>query len=377
MEAIGPTRQGAVVTVAALGAPTPALPRTRFSLPPGLEAGAPPEARGLARDQVRLLVARPGGIEHARFRQLDRFLDPGDLLVVNTSATLPAACDGVRAGGGPVLVHFSTALDDGTWLVELRPPGGGQGPLRDAAAGERVELAGGAHLHLLAGYPDGAGGRLWWARVRAAGGVLAWLARAGRPIRYGYVQRSWPLSAYQTVFAREPGSAEMPSAGRPFTTALVTRLVAGGVAVAPLLLHTGVASLEAGEPPLPERFRVPAATARLVEATRRGGGRVVAVGTTVTRALESATRPDGTVVPAEGWTELVLGPDRPARVVDGLVTGLHAPEASHLLLLEAVAGPELVGAAYREAVAQRYLWHEFGDSCLLLPERRAARSRAA
>jgi S-adenosylmethionine:tRNA ribosyltransferase-isomerase len=169
------------------------------------------------------------------------------------------------------------------------------------------------------------------------------------------------------VFAREPGSAEMPSAGRPFTARLVTDLASRGITVAPVVLHTGVSSLEATDPPLPERFRVPAATARLVAQTRRWGGRVVAVGTTVTRALETVARPDGTVVPGQGWTDLVLHRDRPARVVDGLITGWHAPGASHLLLLEAVAGPELVERAYREALRGSYRWHEFGDSCLLLP----------
>jgi S-adenosylmethionine:tRNA ribosyltransferase-isomerase len=211
--------------------------------------------------------------------------------------------------------------------------------------------------------------RLWRARVEVPGGVEAYLARYGRPITYGYLRGRWPLPAYQTVFAREPGSAEMPSAGRPFTAELVTGLGSAGVAVAPVTLHTGVSSLESGEPPQPERFRVPEHTASLVSWTRGHGGRVVAVGTTVTRALESAVRPDGSVGAAAGWTDLVLSPERPARVVDGLVTGLHEPEASHLLLLEAVAGRAMVQRAYDAAVRNRYLWHEFGDSCLLLPDR--------
>jgi S-adenosylmethionine:tRNA ribosyltransferase-isomerase len=159
----------------------------------------------------------------------------------------------------------------------------------------------------------------------------------------------------------------MSSAGRPFTTQVVTDLVTRGVAVAPIVLHTGVSSQEPGEPPQPERFRVPAATARLVNSTRQAGGRVIAVGTTVTRALESAADADGTVRERHGWTDLVLGPDRPARVVTGLVTGWHAPGASHLALLAAVAGGALVERAYAEAVRFCYQWHEFGDSCLLLP----------
>jgi S-adenosylmethionine:tRNA ribosyltransferase-isomerase len=176
-----------------------------------------------------------------------------------------------------------------------------------------------------------------------------------------------PLAEYQTVFARTPGSAEMPSAGRPFTRKLVTDLVTRGIGIAPIELHTGVSSQDPGEPPQPERFTVPATTARAVNTTRAWGSRVVAVGTTVTRALESAVDSVGVVRATRGWTDLVLGPQRPAQAVSGLVTGWHAPGASHLQLLEAVAGPQLVDRAYAEALRARYLWHEFGDSCLLLP----------
>ncbi|MBE1498078.1 S-adenosylmethionine:tRNA ribosyltransferase-isomerase [Amycolatopsis lexingtonensis] len=329
----------------------------RFDLPSELSASAPPEARGLARDEVRLLVAGPSGVHHTVFSALGKHLRPGDLLVVNTSGTLPAAVDAVRSGR-PVVVHFATPLDDGDWIVELRAPGG---PLLDGRPGEVLELPGGASLTLLSSTTP----RLWRASVAVEGPVPGFLAAAGRPIRYGYVPRAWPLSDYQTVFAREPGSAEMPSAARPFTTGLVTRLVTDGVLFAPLLLHTGVSSPEADEPPQPERFRVPATTAALVSWVRSRGGRVIAVGTTAARALESAFS-SGEVRAAEGWTDLVLGPDRPARVVDGIVTGLHAPEASHLLLLEAVVGRERVQRAYDAAVERRYLWHEFGDVSLLL-----------
>jgi S-adenosylmethionine:tRNA ribosyltransferase-isomerase len=331
----------------------------RFDLPEELSASAPPEARGLARDEVRLLVASPSDVHHTVFTALSEHLRPGDLLVVNTSGTLPAAVDAVR-DGRPVVVHFATELDDGAWVVELRAPGG---PLLDGRAGERLELPGGASLTLLAPAVPGAV-RLW--RAAASVPVTGLLAAKGRPIRYGYVPRAWPLSDYQTVFAHEPGSAEMPSAARPFTSSLVTRLVTDGVLFAPLLLHTGVSSPEAAEPPQAERFRVSATTAALVSWVRERGGRVIAVGTTAARALESAASGDGAIRAAEGWTNLVLGPSRPARVVDGIVTGLHAPDASHLLLLEAVAGADVVQRAYDAAVERRYLWHEFGDVSLLL-----------
>jgi S-adenosylmethionine:tRNA ribosyltransferase-isomerase len=334
-----------------------------FILPEGLEATEPPPVR----DGVRLLVATAGGIEHARFGQLGEFLAPGDLVVVNTSATLAAAADGDRAGA-PVEVHFSAELNDGSWLVEVRPARVSAGPVADLRPGEVITLDADAGATLIVDRPQPAGqARLWRARPRIDGGVSAFLARHGRPIRYAYVPRPWPLPEYQTVFAREPGSAEMPSAGRPFTAQVVTDLITRGVALAPVVLHTGVSSQEPGEPPQPERFRVPEATARLVNSARQAGGRVIAVGTTVTRALESAADTGGAVRARHGWTDLVLGPAQPARVVTGLVTGWHAPGASHLALLAAVAGPALVEKAYAEAVRLEYRWHEFGDSCLLLP----------
>ena len=333
----------------------------------GRPATEPPEAHGLDRDEVRLLIAGDGAIRHARFRELPRFLRRGDLLVVNGSATLPAAIDGSRGDGSDVVVHFSTALDDGSWVVEVRPPGRATGPVGDARQGELVVLAGGAELRLLASYPAAVAAptRLWRASVSVADGVVPMLDRHGRPIAYAYVEGRWPLAAYQTVFARHPGSAEMPSAGRPFTRRLVAQLLAAGIEIAPVLLHTGVSSLEAGEPPLPERFEVGVATAKRIEAAHRARRRVIAVGTTAARAVETVAETDGTLRAAAGWTDLQLGPERPARVVDAILTGWHEPGTSHLRLLEAVAPPDTVRRAYREAVASAYLWHEFGDSCLL------------
>ena len=332
-----------------------------------IAATMPPEARGLSRDGVRLLAATPDGLSHAVFADLARYLSPGDLLVVNTSATIAAAVDGHRADGRPVTVDFSTPLDDGTWLVELRENTPEHARVLDASPGEVIALPGGMLVTLLHRYPREDSDRLWAASVDVTGAVGAALATYGRPIRYSYVPDPWPLSAYQTVFAREPGSAEMPSAGRPFTGDLVASLIAAGITFAPITLHTGVASLETGEPPLPERYRVPEATARLINLARDTGHRVIAVGTTCTRAVESAADAAGTVRASGGWTDLVLGPERPAQVVNGLITGWHDPEASHLALLRAVAGPDLVSAAYAEAERAGYLWHEFGDSCILLP----------
>jgi S-adenosylmethionine:tRNA ribosyltransferase-isomerase len=334
---------------------------TTFELPAGLAATAPPPTR----TGVRLLVARPSGIEHARFSDLGSLLAPGDLVVVNTSGTLAAAVDGSRRRDRQaVTVHFATALDDGSWVVEVRPARDATGPLPDSRNGDVILLTGNLPIMLAGPHPAGQF-RLW--RATSEIDVPSYLARHGRPIRYGYLPRPVPLADYQTVFAREPGSAEMPSAGRPFSTDLVTELVARGIAIAPITLHTGVSSQDAGEPPQAERYRVPAATARAANLTRQWGGRVIGVGTTVTRALESAADRNGVVHGRSGWTELVLGPQRPALVVNGLITGWHQPGSSHLDLLEAVAGTELVERAYQAAVRARYLWHEFGDSCLLLP----------
>jgi S-adenosylmethionine:tRNA ribosyltransferase-isomerase len=321
-----------------------------------LEAHEPPEVRGDGRDDVAMLVAARHdlGLVHAHFRDLPRFLDAGDLLVVNTSATFPASlpADGLE-------LRLSTQVGPDRWLVELRTNAGGR--FRGGTEGERIALPEGRSAELLARHT---GGRLWLARVSVD---AEYLRRHGRPIRYGYVTEPWPIEAYQTVFAREPGSAEMPSAGRPFTTELVTELVTSGVFVAPLTLHTGVSSPERGEPPYPERYDVPASTARLVNAVHDWGGRVIAVGTTVVRALETVAAPDGTVSGGRGWTSLVVTPERGVRAVDGLLTGWHEPESSHLQLLEAIAGPELLRRSYCAAEARGYLWHEFGDVHLILP----------
>lgn len=339
-----------------------------FELPRALEATAPPEARGISRDAVKLLVADCGdaSITHTRFHRLPELLDPGDLVVINVSATLAAAVSGWRRDGTPVRVHFSTQapeLDPSWRVIELRTPDGAR-PER-GRAGETIELTGGeAELELVAPYASGS--RLLLARFSGPSSVPRYLDAHGEPIRYGYVGRRWPLAAYQNVYATTPGSAEMPSAGRPFTARLLTELSARGVAVAPVTLHTGVSSPERHEPPFSELYDVPASTARLVAGTRADGGRVIAVGTTVVRALETVARPDGTLAPGSGWTGLVIDPARGVRIVDGLITGWHEPQASHLQMLAAIAGEELLERSYSAALDCGYLWHEFGDSHLIL-----------
>ena len=333
-------------------------------LPEPAEASRPPEARGLARDGVRLLVASPSRLLHATFNALPELLVPGDLLVVNTSRTLPAALPARRPDGEPLTLNLSTPVPDeprGRWVVELRRADGGA---REGRAGERLSLPAAGRAELVAPY---LGTRLWAAALTLPEPLLDYLEHNGRPIHYRHLEGDWPLELHQTVFATEPGSAEMPSAGRPFTPELISRLVARGIDVAPLVLHTGVSSLESDEAPYPERYRVPAWTAERVNLARRLGGRVIAVGTTVVRALESVAAENGRVSPDAGWTDLVIGPERGVRAVDGIVTGFHDRDSSHLRMLEAIAGPELLERAYRAATAAGYLRHEFGDLLLIEP----------
>jgi S-adenosylmethionine:tRNA ribosyltransferase-isomerase len=336
-----------------------------FALPPGLQAREPAEARGLPRDGVRMLVSRRAADEISQhgFGELPDLLLPGDLLVVNTSCTVPAA---VRLDGG-LAVHFSSPRPDGGWLIELRERRDGSTvPYRGGAPGQVLDLPGGATLTLRDRFTTlTRASRLWEATLSVA--VLPYLYQRGVPIRYSYVGRDWPLESYQTVFGTKPGSAEMPSASRPFTPDLVTRLVARGVTIAPLTLHTGVSSLEGGEDPYPEPYDVPPATARLVNLTRSSGGRVIAVGTTVVRALETVAGPGGTVSAGGGWTSLKVTPESGVHAVDGLFTGLHEPRSTHLEMLSAFAGEDLLSRCYAVATEQGYLWHEFGDTHLLLP----------
>lgn len=346
---------------------------TTVRVPEERSARVPAEQRGTGRDRdsVRLLVSCGTEVSHHTFVELPRRLRAGDLLIVNTSPTLAAAVDG-RIGHARVVVHFSTRGDDGRWAVELRDPDG-KGTTRARAGGPvntEVRLAGDVRLVLEEPLTP-CGSRLWWGRVSDPD-VLGLLRRHGRPIRYSYTRRDQPLSVYQTVFALPSadgsGSAEMPSAARPFTARLVAELVSRGVQFAPITLHTGVASAEAHEPPYPERYEVPEASARLINAARAGGGRILAVGTTAVRAVESAVDDGGVVRARKGWTDLVVTPERGVRVVDGLLTGLHEPEASHLLMLEAIAGRAAIERGYAAALSGLYLWHEFGDVHLVLPE---------
>src|SRR6266487_5359685 len=352
----------------------PGLPLLNFTLSSTLEAGEPPEARGLERDEVRLMVSyiSTNQVVHTRFRQIGDFLEPGDLLVINTSGTLNAALPATRSDGTQLELHLSTHLPANLWVVEMRAYLDIQekttGPFYNIKPGEPFELPAGASVTFHTPYaPGNAFRRLWVASLNLPVPLHSYLNRYGFPIRYSYVKKGWPLSYYQTVYATEIGSAEMPSAGRAFTPELLTRLIARGIQIAPLLLHTGVASTEQKEPVYEEYYRVPEPTARIVNAAHLAHQRVIAVGTTVVRALETVTDSGGVTHPGEGWTDILITPQRGIHAVNGMLTGLHEPLSTHLAMLETLTGRQHLEITYKEALKERYLWHEFGDLHLILP----------
>jgi S-adenosylmethionine:tRNA ribosyltransferase-isomerase len=314
-------------------------------------------------------------VKHTRFYNIDKYLNEGDVLAINTSRTRNSALLAARADGTPLEIHLSIHFEDDLWTVELRTIDelGKTKHFEDARQDEVLSLPGGASAVLQGAYISDCldnsppSETLWLAKIHFPFDVDDYLERHGFPIRYNYVKEKWPLSFYQTVYATEPGSAEMPSAGRPFTPRLIKRLTSKGIRIAPLILHTGVSNIESHEPPYREFYRVTEETAQLVNEARAADHRVVAVGTTAIRALESVTNGDGTTHAGEGWTCLVVTPQRRLRAVDALITGMHEPEASHLAILEALAGRSHIKLAYEEALHKGYLWHEFGDLHLILP----------
>ncbi|HZU75660.1 MAG TPA: S-adenosylmethionine:tRNA ribosyltransferase-isomerase, partial [Dehalococcoidia bacterium] len=342
------------------GAPSP----LRFVLPRELEAAAPPEARGLRRDRVRLMVLdrRSGAVTHTRFDRIGEFLRPGDLLVCNDSRTIPALLHGETVAGLPVEVRLARQTAPDAWEALLLPHGGEYGGARLRFGGLTATVA--EHR------PDAYW--LWTLRFDAVGAELFdRIYRAGEPVRYTYVPQALPIDAYQTVYAAEPGSVEMPSAGRPLSWELLRALRGSGIEVAFLTLHTGLSSVrDDGMDALrlghEERYRLPAATAAAVNRIRVQGGRVIAVGTTVVRTLETVADADGQVRADEGVTSLYISAAHRLRAVDGLLTGLHEPAASHLDLLSAFVAPATLAPAYQQALARGYLWHEFGDVNLII-----------
>lgn len=350
----------------------PELPRPKVALDP-------PEGRGLARDQVRLLISNraDGQIHHGAFRSLPDYLSRGDLVVVNESRTLASSLEATLDDGTPVRLHLSTQLSGNLWVVEVRRIVGG-GTLRISTklrSRQRLQLTGGGQAVLLSpsrsrptGLHETREGvwRLWEARLELPCGVFDYLATYGAPIRYRQGGTRWPLPYFQTIFSRVSGSAEMPSASRAFSPEIVTALDHKGVRIAKLVLHTGVSSLEAGEPPFAEWYQLPEATARAVNSTRARGNRVLAVGTTVVRALETAYDHTGTTQPGAGWTHLHLSPLRKLYGELSVLTGLHEPSSSHWEMLFALMSGDLLWRSFYAGIDGGYLWHEFGDMHLIL-----------
>lgn len=351
----------------------------KFELPPVLEAAAPPEARGLRRDDVRLMVVdrASGAVRHLRFSGLPLVLRPGDLLVANDSRTLPASLVGWTSSGARLELRLAGRDGDRWAALALGVPEHGDPALVPTDArppapallpGERLTFAGGLAANVLARH-DEVPAMLWIGFDLRGAALLEALHQAGQPVRYAYVPESWALHHYQTMFAAAPGSAEMPSAGRPFTVQTLHDLRARGVGLATISLHAGLSTY--GDPEVDKRFvpaepyRIPEATAAAVARTRAAGGRVIAIGTTVVRTLETSASPDGQVRPGAGISRLKIDATHRLRAVDGLLTGLHEPEASHLDLLRAFLDTAALRAAYDEALREGYLWHEFGDVCLI------------
>jgi S-adenosylmethionine:tRNA ribosyltransferase-isomerase len=338
-----------------------------FERPTDLFASQPPEMRGQSRDDVRLMVTSPeGDNSHHQFTDLPALLKPGDLLVVNESATLPASLPATSRLGN-IRLNLSTRFSDELWIAEPRWSPSGPGPL-PLDEGDTLQI-GDSTVKLLKPYPGIP--RLWLTHFSAPTSAL--MSKYGEPIHYSYAP-VYPLEVYQTTFSRFPGSAEMPSAARPITPRVHNMLLSRGIGITGVILHTGVSSLEIEDENVehqalyPEPFHVSAPTANAVNATHARGGRVVAVGTTVARALESAWT--GSMMRAcAGDTSLYIHPGTGIHAVDGLLTGLHDPVTSHLAMLSALIGVDRVKEAYQEAIRHRYLWHEFGDSHLIWKKR--------
>ena len=322
-----------------------------------LSAVEPPEARGLRRDQVRLLVYEQSvhKITHARFDQLPMVLRSGDVLVLNNSRTLPACLLG-RCGDQEIeirLLHARSAF----WQCALSPE-------EAVHPGSVIALSENLSARVLDRCPIKGTWTLWLKAEKLKSYEAIY--KQGRPIQYEHVQKLWDLEQFQTIYATHPGSMEMPSAGRPFSWELFFKLQRHGVRIVYITLHCGLSFIEGVDGPWEEEYVVPGHTAEVIGEAKSQGGRIVAVGTTVVRALETAADETGRVQATHGWTKLRITPGYRFKVVDGLLTGFHEPRSSHLSLITAFAGEEAVRTIYKHAVQSRYLWHEFGDANLIL-----------
>jgi len=325
----------------------------------------------------RLLVVDPraGTLRDARIAELPGLLRPPDLLVMNDAATLPASLAGRGPRGEPVEARLLGELASGSFRAVLLGEGDWRQRTEDRAAPARVEPRARlefADLSATVERVSRISPRLVELRFDRSGAEL-WLAlyRSGRPVQYAYTSGPLELWHVQVAYASRPWAVEMPSAGRPLRWDLLLALRARGIRLfrvthAAGLSSTGDPALDAALP-LPERFEIPPETVQAVSDAHGKGGRVVAVGTSVARALEGAVAQGGALVAGSGETDLLIGPGYRPRVVDGLLTGTHEPTASHFALLQAFAPAALLARASEHAERTGYLSHEFGDSWLVLP----------
>ncbi len=342
----------------------------QFELPGHLACPKPTELRNLSRDGVRLLVTTGSGhVEHTAFSDVDKYLQNGDVLVVNTSATRASAIPITLPYNRKGMAHFSTRVNKHEWLVEIREIMGDK-TVRWKEGGEELEfhLPDRAKIMLKRKfYEERELLHLWIAEFNTGQEHEAYLAEHAQPIKYDKLNEPYPLDFYQTFFSFQPGSSELPSAGRGFTQNLVKRLLKKGVDFAPILLHTGVSSLEESEPPYPEYMEISPASAAIINNASEEGRKVIATGTTAVRAVESAVNEAGEVLPYAGNTNLFIEDSYRMRVINSLLTGFHEPGASHLNMLQSLAGFDHIERAYYSAIENNYFWHQFGDLHLILP----------
>ncbi|WP_064092026.1 S-adenosylmethionine:tRNA ribosyltransferase-isomerase [Rossellomorea aquimaris] len=333
----------------------------KFDVPSSLNASAPVETQGKSRDDVKLMVLKrsTGESEHTEFKQLSDFLNKGDVLVLNNSRTIPASLTGTQ-GNRKVTIRLSRKVTENSWDALLI------GDIYKAL--EPIEFSGGVKAKII-----GKGSEQPLVRLEFnvnGTGFYDFLYREGEPIRYEYIKTPWPLNCYQTVYGSVPGSVEMASAGRAFTWKLMHTLKEKGIKMVFLQLHTGLSYYGDDRWPTPknhpEEYHVPKEAVQEIIQAKKNGKRVIAIGTTVVRALETVSAQYGELRPTRGVTNLYISKETPLKIVDGLVTGLHEPEASHLDLLSAFIAEEKLFHAYQGALLKNYKWHEFGDMNLIV-----------
>lgn len=339
------------------------MKRTDFSfdLPEELIAQTPLERRDASR--LLHLDKNTGAVEHGHFYDLPRYLRKGDCLVLNDSRVLPARLIGTRASGGSVELVLLRDLGDGKWECLSRPG-------RKTRPGTELVFGDGELTATVLEVAEG-GNRI--VRFHYEGIFLEVLERLGKMPLPPYIRAELQdAERYQTVYSRELGSAAAPTAGLHFTKELLAQIEAMGVSVAYVTLHVGLGTFrpvkeeEIEDHPMHAEFCiVPERTAELVTAAKRAGGRIVSVGTTSCRTLESFAKEDGSLEPCSGWTDIFIYPGYRFKCVDALVTNFHLPESTLIMLVSALAGRENVLNAYRIAVEERYRFFSFGDAMLI------------